>query len=125
MIKYIQYSETPSHLLIEYLPLGSLSLYLDSGSTFSPERCCRLLGQIASALGYIHKRGIVHCDINPNNVLLRDFRPFHAILADFGLARETNCYLRRCGTEPYIAPEIYGKEIRRYGEAADIWSSVF
>ncbi len=128
IVKYIQFFETPRFcLVLEYLPLGMLSSHLrslrSSKKELSEMECCRLLCQMASALVCVHALGLVHCDINPNNVLLHSIKPFHAKLADFGLARETNSFLRgHCGTDRYIAPEVYGENIRQYGEAADIWS---
>jgi serine/threonine protein kinase len=47
--------------------------------------------EIASALAYLHKMGVVHCDVKPANILLRsnlcDQRGFSAMVADFGLSR--------------------------------------
>ncbi len=87
------------------------------------EQCRLLLQQMASALDYIHEQGFVHGDISPNNVLLRSLEPFHTKLSDFGLAMEAGSYRKgKRGTEPFIAPEVYGKELRPYGKAADIWS---
>ena len=44
----------------------------------------RLVRDVASALAYAHRRGVVHRDIKPANILLADD---HAVVADFGIAR--------------------------------------
>ncbi len=47
--------------------------------------------EIASACSYLHRMGVVHCDLRPANVLLKssriDCRGFQAKVADFGLSR--------------------------------------
>jgi Tol biopolymer transport system component len=43
----------------------------------------RLAGEVADALDYAHRRGVLHRDIKPENILLHDG---HALVADFGIA---------------------------------------
>ncbi len=88
-----------------------------------------ILCEVASALSYAHKQGVIHRDIKPENILLQDG---HAILADFGIAAaltppgETpHSRITRTGisvgTVGYMAPEqsLGGHDV---DHRADIYS---
>ena len=70
----------------------------------------RIVSQVASALDYAHRRGIIHRDIKPENILLQDGQ---ALVADFGIAvgvagssetRMTEAGVS-VGTPQYMSPE--------------------
>ena len=74
---------------------------------------------------YLHEKGVVHRDIKPENLLLTEGEVLK--LSDFGLATvfrhndKERLLERRCGTMPYIAPEVLCKS-RYNAMPADTWS---
>jgi serine/threonine-protein kinase len=57
----------------------------------------RLLGEIADALAYAHRQGVIHRDIKPENIL---FQGGHALVADFGVAKALHLATTDGGSEP-------------------------
>ena len=86
-------------------------LLLKSGA-LEPERAVDRLAQVASALDAAHRKGLVHRDVKPGNILItvRDGEE-HAYLTDFGLAKRSDTVDALTqkgvvvGTVDYMAPE--------------------
>ena len=106
----------PHVIRVERRGPGWLSMQYVDGKTVSTlsSRQDRLtaLSQIADALDYVHRIGIVHCDVKPSNILVHaDFSHRGAVLIDFGVAHAlADDHLKRPqqlqASLPYVAPEV-------------------
>ncbi|HEX4244735.1 MAG TPA: serine/threonine-protein kinase, partial [Acidimicrobiales bacterium] len=108
--------EKEPYLVLEYLPGGSLRQIFDTGVLLTPEQAVQVGMEAAAGLDYAHRRGLVHRDVKPANLLLGDERRLR--IADFGLARAlaeaawTEPAGAVLGTARYAAPEqVEGKPL--------------
>ena len=96
------------YLIMPFLGGGCLADDLTRDRIVSPDRTAIVVSQVASALDYAHRRGVVHRDVKPDNVLFDD--DGNAILTDFGIATarfhgRLTAGGRAMGTPHYMAPE--------------------
>jgi tRNA A-37 threonylcarbamoyl transferase component Bud32/glutamine cyclotransferase len=112
------------YLAMRYVEGVDLKALLSEVGTLAPERAIAICSQVADALDAAHKRGLVHRDVKPSNVLLDTEE--HAYLADFGLSRRLADlgipvpYALSLGTPAYVAPEqIEGDDV---DAGADVYS---
>ncbi len=86
--------------------------------TFTREEVTQLLRPIVQALDEIHRQGLVHLDIKPENILVS--QTGQAVLADFGITRRRGEKTHE-GTPLYLSPEQASGE-RPIGPWSDIYS---
>jgi Tol biopolymer transport system component len=98
------------YYVMPYIQGETLRAKLDRETQLGIDEAVRITREVADALDYAHRHGVIHRDIKPENILLHDGRP---MVADFGIAlavsaaaggrmTETGMSL---GTPHYMSPE--------------------
>jgi len=113
-------------VVMDYLRGRSLEQLLEEDGPINIERFARIFVQVLSALDHAHRKGVVHRDIKPGNIVMLDKETDFVKVVDFGLAK-FNQESRRLthtgelwGSPPYMSPEqCMGKPD---SERSDIYS---
>jgi len=114
-------------MLFYVMPLvrgDTLRDWLDRERQLPVDTAVRVTSEIAGALDYAHREGIIHRDIKPENILLQDG---HALVADFGIGKVLSTAEGSTltqvgvgiGTPAYMSPE------QAVGEAVDGRSDLY
>ncbi|HEX4589065.1 MAG TPA: serine/threonine-protein kinase [Gemmataceae bacterium] len=104
-----------AHLLIEFVNGKTL----DEVPPLSLPKLVRVMGLIAAGLAHMHRCGVVHADMKPNNVMLS--RAGDVKIIDYGLAWVKGEPKGRVqGTPEYMAPETVRKKL--INERTDIFN---
>jgi serine/threonine-protein kinase len=110
-------------IVMELVDGTSLADMLRGGTTISAARSAQIVAQVAAALGYAHRSGVVHRDVKPGNILIT--RDGQVKVTDFGIAQAVSSedHLAEAGsvmgTATYFSPE------QASGEAVDGRSDVY
>lgn len=77
---------------------------------------------ISAGLAYLHARGIIHCDLKPQNILMRGME---VVICDLGISvlSEEKKHTSRICTSTYRAPEInFAASVIEFTDRIDMWS---
>jgi len=115
------------HIVMEHCSGGELFDRLEDAGVgsknFDEEKACKIMRQLFVSVHQLHKIGIAHCDLKPENFIFESQEQYSTIkLIDFGMAkvvRWRQYHTRVRGTPYYIAPEVLKGH---YNESCDIWS---
>lgn len=121
----LRYSEdTPvgPAIVMEYVEGCTLTEFVAKGQSYEVLR--RLLAEILDAVDYLHKKGLIHNDLKPDNILVSNIGN-HIRIIDFGLSDKDAEYLikRLGGTDESSAPEVIedNPDIP-FTASSDVWS---
>lgn len=86
-IKELFYENNTGYMVMEYLEGGTLRRYIDNnGGHLSVEKTLSLMEPVISTLEDIHKAGLIHRDISPENIMMDSDGSIHVI--DFGATKK-------------------------------------
>ncbi len=108
------------YLILEYCEDGDLSQII--GKPIKETIVKYYFSQLVNALYFLYDNNIIHRDIKPKNILLKNNKK-DIVLCDFGFARIKNSIKKIttiCGSPLYMAPELL--EAKGYSEIVDVWA---
>lgn len=125
----LEHAPNGRYLIMDYCEGGTLRYLMEGEGRLHVSQSIKLITDILAGLEHAHNKGIVHCDIKPENILLT-VQPtgWTAHISDFGIARlsqemKADTYFSttqgNTGSPAYMAPErFYGQ----YSRASDLYS---
>ncbi|MCH8829833.1 MAG: serine/threonine protein kinase, partial [Planctomycetes bacterium] len=116
------------YIAMQYIDGRPLSDFVQPDSPLPVDQVAMIVSKLAAAMEQAHRKGIVHRDVKPDNILIdRDREP---VVMDFGLALDVDTFsdvrLTQTGTimgsPAYMSPEQVEDDIKKIGPATDIYS---
>ena len=104
----VQHSERLLYFVMKFVDGRTLDSIITELGPLPVPMIQAILGQVASAFGYAHRRGVVHRDIKPGNILIDD--EGWVVVTDFGIAKVSQAPQLTStglsvGTPTYMSPE--------------------
>jgi serine/threonine protein kinase len=127
IVRALEYGESGNspYMVMEYVEGESLGGRIERQGRMPEDEAIRLITQVARALHSAHKRGMVHRDVKPDNILLT--LDGQAKLADLGLVKEIETDLnltqpgKGLGTPHFMAPEQF-RNAKNADPRCDVYS---
>ena len=107
---------TAVFFVMDYLPAG-LDGRLEMLGTLPETLLIRLGMDVAAALAFAHREGVIHRDIKTDNILFDEHG--NAIVADFGIARAVSGYVEQTGTNMVVGTPQYFSPEQARGQTLD------
>ncbi|GMR01309.1 MAG: hypothetical protein BMS9Abin19_0680 [Gammaproteobacteria bacterium] len=109
------------YIAMEYLPGETLDDKIKK--KLDIKQILGIAKQIAAALDFAHKKGIVHRDVKPDNILFREDGT--AVLTDFGIARSAKSETKMTATGTVIGTPHYMSPEQAQGQEIGPWSDLY
>uniref|UniRef100_A0A672MW34 non-specific serine/threonine protein kinase n=1 Tax=Sinocyclocheilus grahami TaxID=75366 RepID=A0A672MW34_SINGR len=136
LVEYFE-EEDKFNLVFEKLRGGSILTHIHRRQHFNEQEASIVVQDIASALDFLHNKGMAHRDLKPENILCEHSDRISPVkICDFDLGSgiklnsdsspiSTPELLTPCGSAEYMAPEVveaFNEEASIYDKRCDLWS---
>jgi serine/threonine-protein kinase len=110
-------------IVMEYIEGRSLAQIIRDEGRLSPDRAADITTDVAAALGFAHRNGVIHRDVKPGNVLISPIGQVK--VTDFGIARAVTTQENLTQTGTVMGTATYFSPEQARGEQVDPRSDVY